>query len=432
MKKEFNAKICIAITAAVVSVIAAIGTVLYVKQDKKTDKKTDTVAVVNDRDTSVKNDISIDYPDDSFIEEDTTEAPVQYEENEVVNCERQILTDPATGVAVMSLLVPEGWNASVQVDWTYYNETNPGRAFVLLSSPDGSIEIMYISKVPFVQTNSSSYIGNYNRNALGVATELDYMSAYDYSMHMLNAGKVTMLTSESTEVDSSKQDNIRNFAYQIGEQSTEYFRAAVGRETQGLQYMSGDVAFSAYDGQVAIQHGESNINGRTAYTETICEEIMYEHTLYIYASGLPTSEQVTRVWVPYMLTIANFTDEATYNENFELYRFLVSNMVICADFEYLNSVLGSQYVQNAIQANIEIQNYAHEVMQQYQRETMQQEDAFVDNFCDYIKDQTTYTMDDGSRVVVPIDGDYVYSNGTDVIWSTSPSYDPGPGYTQIN
>ena len=69
---------------------------------------------------------------------------------------------------------------------------------------------------------------------------------------------------------------------------------------------------------------------------------------------------------------------------------------------------------------------------QYQQETMQQEDAWVQNFSDYIYDQTTYTMTDGSEVAVPTSADYVYSDGNDVIWSNSAFYEPGPGYTRID
>ena len=77
-------------------------------------------------------------------------------ENEVVKCQRQILTDPQTGVAVMSLLVPEGWKTSIQVDWTYMNQTSPGRAFVVLSSPDEKIELSYVSHMSFVKTNADN------------------------------------------------------------------------------------------------------------------------------------------------------------------------------------------------------------------------------------------------------------------------------------
>lgn len=95
-------------------------------------------------------------------------------------------------------------------------------------------------------------------------------------------------------------------------------------------------------------------------------------------------------------------------------------------------MLGSKYMEKAIQANIEITNYAYEIMSQSQQESMQQSDAFVNNFCDYIYDQTTYTMSDGSSVAVPTSADYVYSDGNDVIWTSSALFEPGAGYTQIN
>lgn len=358
-----------------------------------------------------------------------------FDENEVVKCQRQILTDPQTGVAVMSLLVPDGWKTSIQVDWTYMNETSPGRAFVTLSSPDGKIDLLYVSHMSFVQTNADNYVGNYNRNALGVATELDYMTASEYSNHMLEAGKVTMLSAESTYVDSDKEENIKNYASKVGQEAYEFMKASMDYTMQGVSSVQSSVDLTGCDGEICIQHGPSNINGTNGYTETICEEIMYEITINSYFDsfmGRVEFPSIVKTWVPYLFTIANFTDEATYQENYDLYRFLVSNMVLCADFEYLNYMLGSQYMEKAVQANIEITNYAYDIMSQTQQETMQQEDAFVNNFCDYIYDQTTYTMSDGSSVAVPTSADYVYSDGNDVIWTSSALYEPGAGYTQIN
>lgn len=451
--KQNNNKAVIAIITVCICIIAAVGIVIGVtkgKNKKKSEKYTGTSVGTNNHNSTAEDGIHVglnlgtgnvtghttENTTEDIIEiPETTASNIEdFDENEVVLCERKILTDPTTGVAVMSLLVPQGWNSSVQVDWSYVNQTSPGRAFVVLSSPDEKISITYVSHMPFVQTNSDNYVGNYNMNYMGVATELDYMTAYEYSMHMLERGKVTMLTSESTYIDSTKLDNIYNYAYQLGFNEYQYVKESVDYTMQGVTTMWASVDLTDYDGQVCIQHGTSNINGKSGYTETICEEIMYEITTTNYTStamGVLEYPSIVKTWNPYLFTIANFSDEATYIENYDLYRFLVANMVLCADFEYLNFVLGSQYVEQAVQANIEVTNYAYDVMNQYQQETMQQEEAFVNNFSDYIYDQTTYTLSDGAQVAVPTSADYVYSNGSDVVWSNTASYEPGSDYVQI-
>ena len=355
--------------------------------------------------------------------------------NEVVKCSRQVLTDPQTNVAVMSVLVPDGWNASCYVDWqTYVNENMPGRAFVELRSPNNDISILYASSMFFVQTNSDNYVGNYKRNIENLYTELDYMNAQDYTRHMLDMSQVSMKTSTEEYVDSDRQNKIKNMAYDEGVKRRDFIEQIFGPSYRSLGAFSVDL--TDFDGQIYIQHGLSNKNGMEGYTETICEEYMYEttETTTIGAElvGSFSFDSVLKYWEPYLFAMANFSDEQTYIENHDLYRFLVSNMILCKDFEYLNRTLGSQYVEMATRANIEISNYAHDVMMQYQQETMQQEDAWVQNFSDYIYDQTTYTMADGADVTVPTSADYVYSDGNDVIWSNTAFFEPGPGYEQIN
>lgn len=438
MKKDINKRIILIVALACICLIVIVATLVFVRNRAGSNDEEKIIDSNYEANGSAVSDIG-DYDNEDAseleINDNFNSDMSNFGENEVVKCQRQILTDPQTGVAVMSLMVPEGWKTSIQVDWTYMNQTSPGRAFVVLSSPDGKIELTYVSHMSFVQTNADNYVGNYNRNALGVATELDYMTASEYSNHMLEAGKVTMLTTENTYVDSDKEENIRNYAAKVGQEAYEFVRASADTAMQGVSSMQTSVDLTGCDGQISIQHGPSNINGTNGYTETICEEIMYEITTNVYFDsimGRVEYPSIVKTWEPYLLTIANFTDEATYKENYDLYRFLVSNMVLCADFEYLNYMLGSQYMEKAIQANIEITNYAYEIMSQSQQENMQQSDAFVNNFCDYIYDQTTYTMSDGSSVAVPTSADYVYSDGNDVIWTNSALFEPGAGYTQIN
>lgn len=64
-------------------------------------------------------------------------------ENEVIKCTRQILTDPKTQVAVMSVLVPEGWGAECNVDWSFVDENSLGRAYVELQSPNGDMIMLF-------------------------------------------------------------------------------------------------------------------------------------------------------------------------------------------------------------------------------------------------------------------------------------------------
>ena len=454
MKNTINKKLIAIVGTACACVIAITGTLVAVMnsnnskseekevasiESQKTDEdskeaKTDNTSIIEDEVADI-------VPGYDEVEEDESNSEKgsnieNFGENEVVKCTRQIVIDPQTQVAVMSVLVPEGWSTSCYVDWTtYVNEKMPGRAFIELSSPNNDINVLYVSSMFFVQTNTDTYVGNYHKSVENLMTELDYMNAQDYTQHMLELSQISMQTSMEEYIDPDRQNKLKNMAYDEGLKRCDYLNQTIGA-SYGNSSMGYSVNLTDYDGRTYIQHGISNINGMECYTETICEEYMYEttETTTIGAElvGSFSFDSITKCWEPYLFSIANFADEQTYIDNCNLYRFLISNMILCKDFEYLNTILGGQYVEMATRYNLEITNYAHDVMMQYQQETMQQEDAWVQNFSDYIYDQTTYTMSDGSAVTVPTSADYVYSDGNEVIWSNSAFYDPGPGYEQIN
>lgn len=441
MWNKINKQVIIITAVLCVCVISIFGTIESVKNNiNKTAAKAIDSIQGKDNDYIALSDENVDsiFPQmisDSF-DESTDSSSDYLSENDAIVCNRQIVVDPQTNVAVMSVLVPEGWSASCYVDWqTYVNEKMPGRAFVELRSPDNNICVQYVSSMFFVQYNSDRYVGNYHRSIENLMTELDYMNAQDYTQHMLDMSNISMKTSTEEYIDSARQNKIKNMAYEEGLKRCDYLDRMIGASYRNSS-MGYSVNLTDYDGRTYIQHGISNINGKDCYTETICEEYMYEttETTTIGAElvGSFNFEAITKYWEPYLFTVASFSDEQTYIDNCDLYRFLISNMILCKDFLYLNQILGSQYVEMATKYNLEITNYAHEVMMQYQQETMQQEDAWVKNFSDYIYDQTTYTMSDGAEVAVPTSADYVYSDGNNVIWSNSAMYEPGPEYTRIN
>lgn len=450
MRNKINKQIIILIAVLCICVISIVGANEIVKKNiEKTASEAVTLIQENGKvdnepvdgnyyDETEENVFSQIIPnplDDTEVEpEENTNDYLS--ENDVVVCNRQIVYDPQTNVAVMSVLVPEGWSASCYVDWqTYVNETCPGRAFVELRSPDNDICLQYASKTIFVQENKDTYVGNYHRSIESLMTELDYMNAQDYTQHMLELSQVSMKTSTEEYIDPERQNKMKNMAYEVGLKECDFLEQTIG-DLYRNSSMGYSLNLTDYDGRTYIQHGISNINGMECYTETICEEYMYETTLTTTIGaelvGYFNSAQIIKCWEPYLFTMAIFSDEKTYIDNRDLYRFLASNMILCKDFLYLNEVLGSQYVQMATQYNIEITNYAHDIMMQYQQETMQQEDAWVQNFSDYIYDQTTYTMSDGAEVAVPTSADYVYSDGNNVVWTNSAMYDPGSDYTRIN
>lgn len=57
----------------------------------------------------------------------------------------QTMYDPASGIPVIDVLLPEGWSGSVAVDWNNMSTSNPGVAITTLKAPDGTASIYIYS-----------------------------------------------------------------------------------------------------------------------------------------------------------------------------------------------------------------------------------------------------------------------------------------------
>jgi len=287
MKNTINKKLIAIVGTACACVIAITGTLVAVMNSNNSKSEEKEVASIESQKTD-EDSKEAETDNMSIMGEEVTEMTSEYDEaeedennsetssniedfgeNEVVKCTRQIVIDPQTQVAVMSVLVPEGWSTSCYVDWTtYVNEKMPGRAFIELSSPNNDINVLYVSPMFFVQTNADTYVGNYHKSVENLMTELDYMNAQDYTQHMLELSQISMQTSMEEYIDPDKQNKLKNVAYDGGLKRCDYLNQTIGA-SYGNSSMGYSVNLTDYDGRTYIQHGISNINGMECYTETI-------------------------------------------------------------------------------------------------------------------------------------------------------------------
>lgn len=92
------------------------------------------------------------------------------------------LTDPTTGVPVMDAVLPYGWTAQVQCDWSFVSTNNPCIANIVFTSPDKKATVL-------IQT-SHDYLQSYDTS--GLFPHQDYTDTSTYIVHLAykNAGQV--------------------------------------------------------------------------------------------------------------------------------------------------------------------------------------------------------------------------------------------------
>lgn len=121
MKKDINKRIILIVALACICLIVIVATLVSVRNRAGSNDEEKIIDSNYEANGSAVSDIG-DYDNEDASELDINDNfnsdMSNFGENEVVKCQRQILTDPQTGVAVMSLMVPEGWKTSIQVDWT--------------------------------------------------------------------------------------------------------------------------------------------------------------------------------------------------------------------------------------------------------------------------------------------------------------------------
>ena len=92
------------------------------------------------------------------------------------------LTDPTTGVPVMDAVLPYGWTAQVQCDWSFVSTNNPCIANIVFTSPDQKAAVL-------IQT-AHDYLQSYDTS--GLFPHRDYTDRETYIVHLAykNAGQV--------------------------------------------------------------------------------------------------------------------------------------------------------------------------------------------------------------------------------------------------
>lgn len=327
------------------------------------------------------------------------------------------LTDPVSGVPVMDVILPYGWTAQVQSNWSFVSTSNPCIANIIFTSPD--------QKATFLIQTSHDYLQSYDTS--GMFPHSDYTDMETYNIHLAykNAGQVLDMffngifgyngTVVSETPVPGEVQSILNQTAQT------YLNTLVN----GVNQLGGGygvtVQPSGYEGTISMR--------RYRYTGSDGQSYLAEATAICVAAQYISSTYGTSFvniqWAVPAVMVYTAQDEATLEKYRAQYEIISENSIIRNEFNYVKHVYGS-YIRNMVmrqQANsiaAMTQSQAQSYMSDYDSSAYTSDD-WANDWSDYIYDRNEYITSDGDVIKASTGFDTVYQNGNEFYFGSQGS-----------
>ena len=327
------------------------------------------------------------------------------------------LTDPTSGVPVMDAVLPYGWTAQVQCDWSFVSTNNPCIANIVFTSPDQKAAVL-------IQT-AHDYLQSYDTS--GLFPHRDYTDTSTYIVHLAykNAGQVLdlcfngLLGTGGTVV---KEDPVPDEVQSILDQTAQTYLTTL---VNGINQIGGGYGVTA---QASGSEGTVSMR-RYRYTGSDGQSYLADAmALCVAAEYISPSYGTSFVYIPWAvpgITVFSAPDEATLEKYRAQYEMITQNAVIRNEFNYVKQAYGSQIRSmlmkqqaNSIAAMTEAQ--AQSYLNDYDSSGYTSDD-WANDWSDFIYDRNEYTTADGSTIKVGTEFDTVYQNGDEFYFGSQGS-----------
>lgn len=327
------------------------------------------------------------------------------------------LTDPTSGVPVMDAVLPYGWTAQVQCDWSFVSTSNPCIANIIFTSPDQKATVL-------IQT-AHDYLQSYDTS--GLFPHQDYIDQETYIVHLAykNAGQVLdmcfngLLGTGGTVV---KEDPVPDEVQSLLDQTAQTYLTTL---VNGINQIGGGYGVTA---QASGSEGTVSMR-RYRYTGSDGQSYLADAmALCVAAEYVSPSYGTSFVYIPWAvpgITVFSAPDEATLEKYRAQYEMITQNAVIRNEFNYVKQAYGSQIRSmlmkqqaNSIAAMTEAQ--AQSYLSDYDSSAYTSDD-WANDWSDFIYDRNEYTTADGSTIKVGTEFDTVYQNGDEFYFGSQGS-----------
>ena len=327
------------------------------------------------------------------------------------------LTDPTTGVPVMDAVLPYGWTAQVQCDWSFVSTNNPCIANIVFTSPDQKAAVL-------IQT-AHDYLQSYDTS--GLFPHRDYTDRETYIVHLAykNAGQVLdlcfngLLGTGGTVV---KEDPVPDEVQSILDQTAQTYLTTL---VNGINQIGGGYGVTAQasgsEGTVSMRrYRYTGSDGQSYLADAMALCIAAEYISPSYGTSF-----VNIPWAVPGIMVFSAPDEATLEKYRAQYEMITQNAVIRNEFNYVKQAYGSQIRSmlmkqqaNSIAAMTEAQ--AQSYLNDYDSSGYTSDD-WANDWSDFIYDRNEYTTADGSTIKVGTEFDTVYQNGDEFYFGSQGS-----------
>ena len=305
----------------------------------------------------------------------------------------ETLTDSVSGAAAANVLVPAGWDVSLDVNWGFVSTSSPGVGTVTLTSPDGRAEISMVSNQAFADIS----VGDM-RVAEGIdqglyTTNLFYRDAAAFVEDSLTAsfGEVELV--ETLPVSEEMEDMIREAA-----------------EVK-LKSMAG-TASTLVDSEGTVQHALY----RSGDTYFECLVFVTGAQVHLEAGAVSMDEISWNVPVSFMLTADSREAWEEYTDEFAV---VAANSAFTEEFLYMNISYGAAINDMISQGLMEqsesyIQSNAGSWLDDYESSSTYDSSDWANQWSDVIYERNEYETLDGGTIKVDTAYDSVYQDGDSI------------------
>ena len=234
----------------------------------------------------------------------------------------------------MDAVLPYGWTAQVQCDWSFVSTNNPCIANIVFTSPDQKAAVL-------IQT-SHDYLQSYDTS--GLFPHQDYIDQETYIVHLAykNAGQVLdmcfngLLGTGGTVV---KEDPVPDEVQSLLDQTAQTYLTTL---VNGINQIGGGYGVTA---QASGSEGTVSMR-RYRYTGSDGQSYLADAmALCVAAEYVSPSYGTSFVYIPWAvpgITVFSAPDEATLEKYRAQYEMITQNAVIRNEFNYVKQAYGSQ------------------------------------------------------------------------------------------
>ncbi len=348
---------------------------------------------------------------------------------------RQTLKDEAYNLNVAEVMVPNGWTASVSLDWSNQSKVSPILAAFTLASPDQNLVIAGFSKQNFLWNYSIMTWGATNGTKVQQygddeviksqrETSLAYRTAEEFVPFYLGKRGLSLELLQKRDIDPNTYNAFASIV------ESEY-NAAIDEVTKLYEQVTNiKVDPQGCMSSMLDARYKGAINGQTIYLDVLsagdgANVILHDATVDYYQT---TWENC------YIFYMAAPTQELL-DENRELFDTVCSNSNFHADFERLKSAWGAELNEMVTKNNLELleEITAYWVEQHLKSDIAQQTKVdTISRWDEVITETDTYVTTDGSSFTTSTFADGVYQNGDDFYVLPSGSTDYPSGWEELN